>query len=128
MMAGVQPVFIYDGSRRPPVKRDRYVPRTSSFTAYPAAAASSLRTNEDVDKEYEIRHIIALSRQVLDHLGVPWLEAPGEAEAECVALEKAGVVDAISTKDGDALAFGGATVLLPENKTTHKGRTVLPVC
>lgn len=128
MMASVQPVFVYDGSRRPPVKRDRYVPRTSSFTAYPAAAASSLRTNEDVDKEYEIRHIIALSRQVLDHLGVPWLEAPGEAEAECVALEKAGVVDAISTKDGDALAFGGATVLLPENKTTHKGRTVLPVC
>lgn len=56
------------------------------------------------------------------------MEAPGEAEAECVALEKAGVVDAISTKDGDALAFGGATVLLLENKTTHKGRTVLPVC
>jgi Holliday junction resolvase YEN1 len=38
-------------------------------------------------------------------------QAPGEAEAELAYLNRWGSIDAIYTKDGDALAFGATTVL-----------------
>lgn len=128
MMVGVQIIFVFDGPEKPPIKRDRYIPRqTLSNIPMAVAAASSLRNAGDIEKEFTYTHLVRLYRQVLDVLGVPWLEAPGEAEAECAALEKAGIVDAICTKDGDALAFGGVHVLLPCNKDVRKGRTILPV-
>lgn len=38
------------------------------------------------------------------------LQAPGEAEAMCAALDRAGHVDACATSDGDALLFGAQTL------------------
>lgn len=52
-----------------------------------------------------------LLREMLAHLGVAWHMAPGEAEAECVQLQKLGIVDAVWTEDADAVMFGGDTVL-----------------
>ncbi|OJD35179.1 flap endonuclease gen like protein 1 [Diplodia corticola] len=128
MMAGVQPIFIFDGPQRPPTKRDKYVSRQiPSIAPLPPKAATSLRSSDDIQREFEYGHLVDLYHQVLDLLGVPSLKAPGEAEAECAALEKAGIVDAICTKDGDALAFGAVRVFLPCNKAVRKGRTVLPV-
>ncbi|KAK1640618.1 XPG I-region-domain-containing protein [Colletotrichum phormii] len=43
---------------------------------------------------------------MLDHLGVPWHKAPGEAEAECAKLQQEGLVDAVWSEDGDAFMFG----------------------
>ena len=43
-----------------------------------------------------------------------WLtawQAPGEAEAELVALLKLHLVDAIISKDSDAIVFGATTIL-----------------
>ena len=39
-------------------------------------------------------------------LGVPWVQAEGEAEACCAALASAGLVDGVATSDSDVLAFG----------------------
>jgi len=39
-------------------------------------------------------------------MGVPVIEAPGEAEAQCAALVKADKVYAVATEDMDALTFG----------------------
>lgn len=38
------------------------------------------------------------------------VQAPGEAEAVCAALNRAGHVDACVTKDSDALLFGAQTL------------------
>ena len=43
--------------------------------------------------------------------GLPVLRAPGEAEATAAALSRAGNVDAVASRDGDALLFGAQTVL-----------------
>eukprot|EP00092_Neocalanus_flemingeri_P006591 GFUD01007106.1.p1 GENE.GFUD01007106.1~~GFUD01007106.1.p1 ORF type:complete len:751 (-),score=215.74 GFUD01007106.1:6-2258(-) len=44
-------------------------------------------------------------------LGVPCVTAPGEAEAYCAALNRAGLVDAVVSDDSDCFCYGAKTVL-----------------
>ena len=44
-------------------------------------------------------------------MGVPIVEAPSEAEAQCAELVKKGVVWATATEDMDALTFGSPRLL-----------------
>lgn len=41
--------------------------------------------------------------------GLPVVQAPGEGEAMCAALNEAGLVHACATCDGDVLLFGAQT-------------------
>mmetsp|Transcript_10905 Transcript_10905/g.22305 ORF Transcript_10905/g.22305 Transcript_10905/m.22305 type:complete len:1255 (-) Transcript_10905:122-3886(-) len=42
--------------------------------------------------------------------GVPYVESPAEAEAQCAALEQLGLVDGIVTEDSDVFIFGGKKI------------------
>lgn len=48
--------------------------------------------------------------EMLDHMGVPWVTAAGEAEAMCAYLDSQGLVDGCITNDGDAFLYGARTV------------------
>lgn len=50
-------------------------------------------------------------REMLRLLGVPFVNAPGEAEAQCAALVNASKVDVAATEDMDALAFASSVFL-----------------
>jgi 5'-3' exonuclease len=50
------------------------------------------------------------TRDLLRLLGIPYLEAPMEAEAQCAYLNKNGLVDAVLTEDSDAFLFGAKVV------------------
>ena len=62
-----------------------------------AAARATVRVSKKENEE---------TRRLLRLLGVPVIEAPGEAEAQCAALVKEGRVWAAGTEDMDVLTFG----------------------
>lgn len=45
-------------------------------------------------------------KRLLRLMGVPVVDAPSEAEAQCAAMAKAGVVYGAATEDMDCLTFG----------------------
>lgn len=52
-----------------------------------------------------------LPKRLLEHFRIPFHIAPGEAEAECAALQQSRIVDAVMSEDIDALMFGSSTIL-----------------
>jgi len=49
--------------------------------------------------------------EILKLMGLPVIEAPGEADAQCAALMKEGVVDYVLSEDMDLLTFGAKKLL-----------------
>ncbi|KAK5729066.1 hypothetical protein LTR15_002207 [Elasticomyces elasticus] len=90
MKLNIQLIFVSDGPRRP-WKRAK-------------------RGGGLIDRE-----LTKLLHQMLDHLKLPRHQAPSEAEAECAAMQRRGLVDAVWTDDGDAFMFG-ATVVIKAHK------------
>ena len=66
-----------------------------------ALAAKYLQRTVRVDKGMKED-----AMKMLRMLGCPVIQAPGEAEAQCVELVKTGKAHAVATDDMDALTFG----------------------
>lgn len=67
--------------------------------------------------------MVAEAQELLDALGLPWVTAPSEGEAQAAAMMEAGVVDAAVSQDFDTLLFGASRLL---RNLTVSGRRKLP--
>jgi Holliday junction resolvase YEN1 len=92
----VQLIFVFDGPSRP-WKRNG-------------------RGGGKID--YRARDLL---KEVLTCFGVPYHEAPGEAEAECARLQMLGIVDAVWSQDSDCLMFGCTLWLRDDRVVKEKG-------
>jgi flap endonuclease-1 len=77
-----------------------------------AEASTSLRQDMVVE-----------SKQLLEAMGIPWVDAPSEGEAQAAVMATEGTVDAVGSQDHDSLLFGAP--LLARN-ITISGRRRLP--
>ncbi|KAJ3957764.1 hypothetical protein N0V92_005650 [Colletotrichum tropicale] len=91
MHVGIELIFVFDGQSRPDVRRDK---KTEDPTG---------RKVREEDTEF--------FKQTLTTTHVLWRQAPGEAEAECAAVQRLGLVDAVWSEDGDTLMFGCTVVV-----------------
>ncbi|KAJ7924358.1 hypothetical protein B0H13DRAFT_1978057 [Mycena leptocephala] len=86
MHAPFLPLFVFDGPRRPNVKRGKKINR-------------------------ELHKLTPGMKQIVESFGFEWRVAPGEAEAELAYLNRIGVLDGILSDDVDNFLFGATTVI-----------------
>jgi 5'-3' exonuclease len=80
------------------------------------------RNRRERDAETISDEMLIEVKQLLELFGIPYLEAPAEAESQCVALERLGLVSGIVTDDSDAFVFGGKIIyknIFEEQKYTE---------
>jgi flap endonuclease-1 len=51
------------------------------------------------------------AKKLLQLMGIPYIEAPSEAEAQCAAMTRAGLVYATGSEDMDSLTFGASIIV-----------------
>ncbi|XP_058030782.1 probable flap endonuclease 1 homolog [Ahaetulla prasina] len=114
---GLKPLFVFDG--KPPEQKQPVLAKRAAVsgarrgTAEPDAPAWPPRRD---------------SETLLTLLGVPYIQAPAEAEATCAALVKSGHAWCAATEDMDALPFGAVRLLRHLGvKKSHLEEISLPI-
>jgi len=114
---GIKPVYVFDG-KPPDMKSGELEKRTERRNEAQKALEKAQENGdaEEVDKmqrrlvKVDKTHVAEV-KQLLTYMGVPFVEAPCEAEAQCAFLQKTGQVYGVGTEDMDALTFGTKVLL-----------------
>lgn len=117
MENGIKPVFVFDG-KPPEMKSGELEKRTER------RAENEKQMNEAIEKgdaeavnKFSRRLVKVTTKQneeakkLLNLMGVPIVDAPCEAEAQCAELVKSDKVYAVATEDMDALTFGSKVLV-----------------
>jgi flap endonuclease-1 len=122
-------VYVFDGA--PPElkaveierrRKQRDEARRQYSVALEAGDMASARKYAEASTSLR-QDMVVESKQLLDAMGIPWVDAPSEGEAQAAVMAIEGTVDAVGSQDHDALLFGAP--LLARN-ITISGRRRLP--
>ena len=109
---GIKPVYVFDG-KPPNLKGGELAKRAERRDEAQKLLQAAEEAGNVEDMEKFNRRLVKVTkehaedaRQLLKLMGIPYVDAPCEAEAQCAALVKAGKVFATATEDMDALTFG----------------------
>jgi flap endonuclease-1 len=114
---GIKPIYVFDGA--PPEMKSAELAKRSEARASAAvnlADAKEVGAKGETDK-FERRLVkvtpqhVKECQELLDCLGVPWINAPSEAEAQCAELVKGGLAFGVASEDMDTLTFGAPVML-----------------
>ncbi|XP_063280672.1 flap endonuclease GEN homolog 1 [Prinia subflava] len=100
---GIKLVFVMEGEA-PRLKADTMSKR-NEMRYGPSKKSGAVRTGRSLFKA-----MLKECLELLECLGVPWVQAAGEAEAMCAFLNAKGLVDGCITNDGDVFLYGAETV------------------
>ncbi len=124
----MKPLYVFDG-KPPQMKRAELEERRKKReeARIDLDAAKEAGDQEDIDKF--TKRLVSVSKEhgeeckrLLNLMGMPIVNAPCEAEAQCAELCKAGRVYCTATEDADALTFG--TPLLVRHLNISEARKV----
>ncbi|KAH8347960.1 hypothetical protein KR084_002561 [Drosophila pseudotakahashii] len=114
---GIKPVYVFDG-KPPDLKSGELAKRAERREEAEKALKAATDAGDDAGIEKFNRRLVRVTKEhakeakeLLALMGVPYVDAPCEAEAQCAALVKAGKVYATATEDMDALTFGSTKLL-----------------
>ncbi|XP_014770736.2 flap endonuclease 1, partial [Octopus bimaculoides] len=106
--SGIDLVFIIDGCA-PELKAETMRKRQNECFLYGKSSQNNFPPRKSTKRSH-LNAYVKKCCELLDCLGVPYLESQGEAEAYCAFLNKHGVVDACITDDGDAFLYGAQKI------------------
>ncbi|KAK4424481.1 Flap endonuclease 1 [Sesamum alatum] len=117
MEAGIKPVYVFDGNP-PDLKKQELEKRFSRRADATKDLNDALKNGNIEDIEKFSKRTVKVTEQhnedckrLLRLMGVPVIEAPCEAEAQCAALCRAEKVFAVASEDMDSLTFGAPRFL-----------------
>lgn len=127
--AGIKIVYVFDGRphqfKRTVLKR-RQETRKKAKVQYEKAVKEG---DKEKARRYGQQSVVATTNIVQDaktlltHMGIPWLQAPGEGEAQTAYMAKKGDVWGAASQDFDSLLYGAPRYIRNLSVT---GRRKLP--
>jgi flap endonuclease-1 len=130
LRVGIKPLYVFDG--KPPELKSGELAKRNMRREEGATKLKEAEEMGDVEEMNKFsKRTLRVTRQhaqdckrLLALMGVPTLDAPCEAEAQCAALCKAGLVYATATEDMDALCCGSPVLV---RRLTFSEARKLPV-
>lgn len=115
------PVYVFDG--KPPDLKRKVLDIRRSIRKKAEEKMSLAETEEEKIKYFKRSVTISKKqldecRELLDLMGVPYVNAPEEADSQCAWLAEQNLVDAVLTEDMDILTFGSPKIV--RNLTSQK--------
>ena len=114
---GIKPVYVFDGAP-PKLKSGELAKRVQRKSEAHEAHEEAKETGTAEDVEKFSRRTVRVTREhneeakrLLRLMGVPYLVAPTEAEAQCAVLARAEKVYAAASEDMDTLTFDSPVLL-----------------
>jgi len=126
LQEGLRPVYVFDGE--PPELKQTEIGRRKEAKKIAEQKYETAKSSEDTKGmgKYAGRfvkitdEIIEESKKLLEAMGIPVIQSPGEGEAEAATLARAKKVWAAASQDYDALLYG--TPYLIRNLTLARRR------
>ncbi len=129
LKVGIKPVYIFDGKpnvlkleeirRRSKIRKEATVAMKKALLEGDEARAAQLAQRTSRIGEWEIES----SKRLIKAMGLPYIQAPSEAEAQSAVMNANGDVYASGTQDYDTLLFGAPVMI---RNLTLSGRRKLP--
>ncbi len=126
----ITPVFIFDGI--PPALKQRTIEarmnrRKEALEEWEKAKAEGMiaeaRTHAMASTRIS-KEIVESSKELLTYMGIPWMQAPSEGEAQASRMVRDGLVYAAASQDYDSFLFGADIVI---RNLTITGKRKLPM-
>jgi flap endonuclease-1 len=117
---GIKPIFVFDGA--PPSIKEGTL-KSRDDVKDKARKRLKDEINEDEVRKLQKRSISISNEQIseckalLEVMGVPYVEAPEEADSQCVYLVNNGFADGVASEDMDILTFGARVLYRNVNST-----------
>lgn len=115
--AGLKPVYVFDG-KPPTMKSHELVKRKEAREKAQEDLEEAKEAGTAVEVDKQERRLVKVTKEhvsdckrLLELMGIPFVEAESEAEAQCAQMAGAGLVHCVATEDMDALTFKSKTLL-----------------
>jgi flap endonuclease-1 len=126
---GIKPIYVFDGT--PPTLKEveikrRVKAKEEALIKYEHALKEGKIEEARVYAQATSRlkdYMADDSKKLLDLMGIPWVQAPSEGEAQAAHLVKRGDADYCASQDYDSLLFGAPRLV---RNVTISGRRKLP--
>jgi len=109
---GIKPVYVFDG--KPPSFKSAELKKRKEKRDKAMEDLKNAEMADDDEKQKQMqKRLVKVSKKEVDDvknllelMGIPYINAPGEAEAQCAYMVKNNIVYGTGTEDMDALTFG----------------------